>query len=263
MSAPSRDELITHLLEHRIAGDVRTSRQSNLRNVERMLDGDPLYVFGLQIDAQWTPASVLAVMAARVGVSADPDHREGADRIDPELTMNRLDAMRDELRAVAARRGRVVLASGHPTGIVELHLAIARALRAAGCHVLLAGAGETYERHLSLGQTARREIRYIGGVAMVSDGASLKHTHAPDGMQTILRALAAAGEPPPDLVVADHGYAGAAGQAGVRTVGFADSNDPALFVGEATGQVAVAVPLDDNVLPHLYEPLARYVIDGL
>ena len=31
------------------------------------------------------------------------------------------------------------------------------------------------------------------------------------------------------------------------TVGFADCNDPALFVGEAEGKVAVSVPLDDNV----------------
>jgi hypothetical protein len=57
--------------------------------------------------------------------------------------------------------------------------------------------------------------------------------------------------------MADHGWAGAAGQAGIDTVGFADCNDPALFAGEAEGKIAVAVPLDDNVLPHHYaEPIA-------
>ena len=66
-------------------------------------------------------------------------------------------------------------------------------------------------------------------------------------MRGLLAALAEDGEPPPDLVVADHGWAGAAGQAGITTVGFADCNDPALFVGEAEGKVAVVVPLDDNV----------------
>jgi hypothetical protein len=79
-------------------------------------------------------------------------------------------------------------------------------------------------------------------------------------MEAILDALASAGEPPPDLVVADHGWAGAAGQAGVTAVGFADSNDPALFVGEAEGTVAVSVPLDDNVEPHLYAPLTAYLV---
>ena len=78
----------------------------------------------------------------------------------------------------------------------------------------------------------------------------------------MLRALAEAGEPPPDLVVADHGWAGAAGQAGVTAVGFADSNDPALFVGEEEGKVAVAVPLDDNVAPHLYAPMTAYLLSA-
>ncbi|HEX6920145.1 MAG TPA: phosphatase, partial [Actinomycetes bacterium] len=56
------------------------------------------------------------------------------------------------------------------------------------------------------------------------------------------------------------GWAGAAAQAGVEAVGFADSNDPALFVGEEEGTVAVAVPLDDNVAPHLYIPVTGYLL---
>ena len=105
-----------------------------------------------------------------------------------------------------------------------------------------------------------REIRYIGGVATVSTRGELNHTHSPRPMQAMLAELAETGEPPPDLVVADHGWAGAAGQAGITAVGFADSNDPALFVGEAEGKVAVAVPLDDNVAPHLYAPLTAYLL---
>ena len=80
-------------------------------------------------------------------------------------------------------------------------------------------------------------------------------------MRAALADLAASGEPPPDLVVADHGWAGAAGQAGIDAVGFADCNDPALFVGEAEGRVRVCVPLDDNVMPHLYDPLTAYLLD--
>jgi hypothetical protein len=44
-------------------------------------------------------------------------------------------------------------------------------------------------------------------------------------------------------------------------VGFADSNDPALFVAEAEGRLLVCVPLDDNVAPHLYEPLTAYLLE--
>jgi hypothetical protein len=98
---------------------------------------------------------------------------------------------------------------------------------------------------------------------MVTGGADLEHTHDPEPMRGMLDSLAEAGEAPPDLVIADHGYAGAAGMAGIETVGFADSNDPALFVGEAEGLISVAVPLDDNVLPHLYAPLTELLIAGI
>ena len=79
-------------------------------------------------------------------------------------------------------------------------------------------------------------------------------------MRAILRELSEAAGPWPDLAIADHGWAGAAGQAGIDTVGFADCNDPALFAGEAEGKVHPVVPLDDNVLPHHYTPLTVYLL---
>ena len=108
--------------------------------------------------------------------------------------------------------------------------------------------------------TEVRDLRYVNGVAMLHSGAELRHTHSPVPMQMILAALAEDGQPPPDLVVADHGWAGAAGEAGIDAIGYADCNDPALFVGEAEGKVLVSVPLDDNVAPHLYAPLTAYVL---
>jgi hypothetical protein len=104
------------------------------------------------------------------------------------------------------------------------------------------------------------QIRYVGGVAVASDGGSLRHSHAPEGMETMLAMLDAGGEDPPDLVVADHGFAGAAARTGLDVASFADSNDPALFVGEAEHRINVAVPLDDNVQPHLYRPLVAYLL---
>jgi hypothetical protein len=65
----------------------------------------------------------------------------------------------------------------------------------------------------------------------------------------------------PKLAIADHGWAGAAGEAGIDTVGFADSNDPALFVGESEDKIAVAVPLDDNVFPQHYAPVVAYLLE--
>jgi hypothetical protein len=81
-------------------------------------------------------------------------------------------------------------------------------------------------------------------------------------MELVLEALGDTGEPRPDLVVADHGWAGAAAEAGIDTLGYADCNDPALFVAEDEGKPLVTVPLDDNVPPHLYDPLSSYLLEG-
>jgi Phosphatase len=62
-------------------------------------------------------------------------------------------------------------------------------------------------------------------------------------------------------VLADHGWAGCAAQRGIETVAFADSNDPALFLGEAEGTVAVTVPMDDHVVdPRFYDPMTAYLL---
>ena len=251
--ALTRTQLIDHLVASRIAGDVATSRTSNLANIDKMLAREPEYWFGLDLDQPWSFDDVLKVLVTRVGIDADTTRTTGADRIDPELCVDALDAAAQLLGRVVACRGRVLFATGHPTGILALHLPIARRLAEARCEVLTTADGDWVE---VIGE--RRRIRYLDGVATVGTGGDLLHTHSPEPMQHVLAELAA----PPDLVIGDHGWAGAAGQAGVPTVGFADTNDPALFVGAEEGKVTVAVPLDDNVLPAAYGPLATYLLSA-
>lgn len=248
----SRDQLKEHLVATRIAGDVLTPRRSNIANITKMLDRQWDYHFGLVFDRDWTADQVLKVMADRVGIDPDANRTEGADRIDPDLTVDALEAAAD-LIADAARTGaRVLVATGHPTGVLSLHLAVAAALAAAGCEVLTPAA----DRYVSAPHlTSGARVRYLGRVAMLSNGADFLHTHAAEPMQMMLES-----GPRPDLVLADHGFAGAAAQAGIPTIGLADTNDPALFVGAEEGKVAVAVPLDDNVPPVVYEPLAAYLL---
>jgi hypothetical protein len=248
----SRQQLLEHLVASRIAGQVQTTRENNLANFRLLADRDEAYLFGLELEGRWSYEDVLACMAERCGVDPDPSYTGGEDTIDPERTIDRLDAMGERLARAARDRERVVVATGHPSGVLEIHLAIAAALRAAGCSILMPAVGWSY----SEGNRWRR-IRYMGGVAVVSNGGSLNHTHSAAPMRAILA------EETPDFVVGDHGWTGAAGQAGVDAVGFADCNDPALFVGEAEGKVAVSVPLDDNVQPHLYAPVSAYLLDRL
>jgi hypothetical protein len=84
-------------------------------------------------------------------------------------------------------------------------------------------------------------LDWAGPVATLGDGASLFHTHDPDPMRDV---LGQAG--PVDLVVADHGFAGAAISAGVPTVVVMDTNDPAFAVVAARGADVTVVPIDDN-----------------
>ena len=257
-----RDDLRKHLVASRIAGNVATTRENNLGNYARMSRREPLYLFGLEPRGEWSVPDVLALMARSCGVSPDPTHTHGQDTIDPELTIDRLQAMALRLADAARRRERVLVATGHPVGLRPTHTAVAEALRDAGCTLLTPAAGWPHPDDPAYGGQPG-EISYVDGVGVLRgpDGA-LKHTHSPLLMQAALAELEEAGEAPPDLVVADHGWAGAAGQAGVDAVGFADSNDPALFVGEAEGLVLVSVPLDDNVAPDLYAPLTEHLLES-
>ena len=250
MSRPSRAALRAHLVDARIAGAVDTPRESNLKAIYRLTRYDPHSWFGLRPDGRWTSDALFELMVRRCGIDPDVAHTSGGDTIDPDLTIDALDALRERLLAAASARSSVFVATGHPAGLLAIHLRIAVFLRDAGCPLLTPGAGTRVQY-----ADRRRQVRYIAGVAVLSDRGELNHTHSAVAMQLLL-----ADGLTPDLVVADHGWAGAAGEAGFETLAFADCNDPALFVGAETGRVRVVVPLDDNVLPHLYDPVADYLV---
>ncbi|MEU4572464.1 phosphatase [Nonomuraea sp. NPDC023979] len=251
----TRDELREHLIMSRIAGDVATPRENNLDHYSSLANRDPYYMLGLTFDQPWTYRDVLALMAKAAGVVADPGHRWGQDTIDPERTIDALDAMADRIAAALSQESpRVLFATGHPTGLLAVHLPLARLAAERGAVLLSPAEGWTYS---GSGFGRPRRIRYLGDVAMLDDKGAFVHTHDAAPMEHMLAEL---GEDRPDLVIADHGWAGAAGEAGVPTVAFADSNDPGLFVGEAEGKIDVVVPLDDNVLPRYYAPLTERLV---
>jgi hypothetical protein len=248
---PTRAELLDQLVTARVAGEVGTPRSNSVRHFQALADGDPHYELGLELAGRWSYERVLELMAERSGFPPDPAGGDGWDYIDPERTVDALDRMAPRLRRVAADRGRVLLATGHPGGLLGTHLAIARALAAAGAEVVTVPPGI---------ETADGDVRQLAGVAVLHAHGGLRHTHSPGWMRLVLDALAAAGRRPPDLVVADHGWAGCAAQRGIETVSFADCNDPALFVAEAESTVAVTVPLEDNLPFDCYQPMNAYLL---
>jgi hypothetical protein len=255
-------DLLEYLVEARLAGDVATTRESNYEHARALAAGVEPFQFGLPPLEDWPFPRVLALMAERVGIDPDVNRSTGTDVIDPHLTIGALERMRDRIRLAMEQRERIILGSGHPAGIVDIHLALAAALRGAGCELLTAAVGQRFTvEWATLGKGDRLQVRFVGGVGMCSErGAALWHSHSPRAMELMLADLTERGEPWPSLVIGDHGFAGAAAAAGIDVVCFADCNDPALFVGEAEGRVRVTVPIDDNVQPHLYGPVSAFLL---
>lgn len=245
-------ELADYLDSVRITGQVATPRQDNLRHMRLFLEGDQHLGFGVELTRQWSFDDVFDLMHERVGTSPDRGHTDGQDTIDAARCVAALDRFADRLGASARRGERILFATGHPAGLLPVHAAFARAAAAAGADVVQVPEG----RHFGAG-----DIRQVFGVLVWHQHGGLMHTHFPDPMRLSLETLAEHGLEAPDLVVADHGWAGQAASSGIPTLGFADCNDPGLFVSEAQGQVEVAVPLDDNVCPGLYAPLIAYVLE--
>jgi hypothetical protein len=210
---------------------------------------------------------LVALMAAKCGVSDDPGRTSGQDVIDPELTLTALDAFAERLARVAQRGAPVLFGTGHPHRLLGFYAALADALSAAGCAVLTPAHGRCVDITTRFGLRTYN-LDYVRGVALVREpGAPStgrepgEHTHSPLPVRTVLAAAAEAGGPLPELVIGDHGWVCGAGQLGFEAMGPADTDDPALFVGEAEGVVSVVVPVDDGVRSDYYLPLTRYVLN--
>ncbi|MFB7866273.1 MULTISPECIES: phosphatase [unclassified Streptomyces] len=263
----STGALRAHLLAAGLAGTVATSREVSLRSYRLFAARDPRVTLGLDPLWGWDEAELLRLMADRCGVSGDPAHRSGPDVIDPERTLSALAAFAERLGEAAARRAPVLLGTGHPHRLLGFYVALADALSAAGCLVLTPAQGRCVDITTRFGVRTYL-VDYVRGVALVREpdgpGAGRErgaHTHSPLPVRAALESAVVGGGPLPELVVGDHGWVCGAGQLGIEAIGLADTDDPALFVGEAEGQVSVTVPLDDGVRSDYYRPLTRYVLN--
>ncbi|MER7999370.1 phosphatase [Streptomyces sp. NPDC095613] len=263
----STGALRAHLLAARLAGPVATSREASLRSYRLFAARDPRVMLGLDPERAWGERDLLGLMADKCGVSGDPGHVSGPDVIDPERTLTALDAFARRLRGVMTRGAPVLFGTGHPHRLLEFYAGLADALSAAGCVVLTPAQGRCIDITTRFG-VRTYALDYVRGVALMREpgvvhagSATGAHTHSPLPVRVALEGLAEAGGPLPELVVGDHGWVCGAGQLGIEAIGLADTDDPALFVGEAEGRVSVAVPVDDAVRSAYYRPLTRYVLN--
>jgi hypothetical protein len=254
MPDPTRDDLARHLVASRIAGSVRTPVWDVLRKPAMIAAGDPEQCFGLSGLQRYTPAEVLDQVAAQFGWRhTEGEPADGPTWIDPQLLLAEIDRAAERLATAAAEGQHVLFATGHPTGLLGLYQQLCVAMRDAGAKVSRPGDGLAF----SFGGH-RRRILYVGRVAVLASGANLYHTHHAHPMELVLEQ---AGEV--DLVVGDHGWAGAAAERGIDVVAVADINDPALAMAKAEGRAGVVLGMDDNVMPAAYDPLADYLVAKL
>jgi len=244
-----RETLRSALVAGGAAGVNSHDRPNVLWKIKRLCEGDPDSQFGLT-DVSGLPfVEVLRLVAEAGGIDPDPNLRHGLVVVDADGVLDAFQAIGDRL-AVAAERGeRVLLATGHPTGLPLLYQETGRLLSDHGAKLIRPLEGFTW--HDDAGR--RRQIRYFAGVAMLTDRASALHTHSPEAMERMLAEMT------PDLVFADHGFAGAAIEAGVETLSIADVNDPALVVARAQGRAGPVAVMDDNVQPETYWPCFQVI----
>lgn len=252
-------ELHAHLVATRLSGWVATPMVSSLGNCARLLEGHPDYTFGL---SDWRDATLPEVLGAvraaggtRVGVEGADEREDGF--IDPGATLQGIRAHRSGVaQLLDGGGGRVVVATGHPFALLSHYGALARAFAAAGCEVLRPLEGERDGLTMPDGRSC--SIRYLDGVAALSADGALHHTHRAEYMEAMLDAVR--GADAVDLVVADHGFAGAAIEAGITTLSIADVNDPALPLAQARGRTTGVLLIDDGLDPSLFVPVTDAVL---
>lgn len=253
-----RRTLRDHLVTTGLAGPVATSPRNTIENCAKLVRGDDDYHFGLP---DWRDVDVLETLAAvRTVCGGDPGGAEDLDGpgwIDPDAALAGIERHREVLSGLtAAGGGRVLLATGHPTGLLAHYAALGRWLERHGCELVRPLDDRWLFRD---GRDRPTGLRYVDRVATVHDGGSLRHTHLSVYMEAVLDAHDADAI---DLVIADHGMAGAAISAGITTLSIADVNDPGLPLAQVRGHTDAVLPIDDNLAPSVFEPVTAAMLDG-
>jgi Phosphatase len=248
-----RSELEEALLAGKVAGIAGHSAADTRRNARLLLEGDPDKQFGLSgIPASLTVQDVLALVAESAGSEIDSDLPARDVWIAPDRVLDAAEAMGDRLAEASRTGSSLLLATGHPGDLTVLYGAIGRLAIAHGARPMQPAEGDSWREP---GRDHDWHIVYRDGVGAVTDDTTHRHTHSPDPMFRMLRAS----DPPPGLVLADHGFAGAAIERGIPTVSIADVNDPALFVAQSLDRTEVVMCLDDHVPSDAYWPVFQAV----
>ena len=238
--ATTGPSLREQLKQHHVAGrSMRYGRDEVLGTMRRIEHGAPSALCGLAPFTGLARAQIAAAVEFVYGWEGDGPRA----RIAPSHTIDGFTAAATRVLEVARGGGRLAFATARPAALLQLYRRLAARAAAEGAEVL---AGEESS---SFGPSGRR-IRWIDQVAVLTDGAALLADDAVDAAEEWLFTLAR-----PDIVVADHVYAGVASSSGLEVVAFADLDAVALAVAAWQGRAVRIVPLDDRRPPVAYAGL--------
>ncbi len=231
----------------RLAGpDLSHSRLNNVDAAARLANGDPYVTFGIQMVIDYVQSrqveaeEVLKIIAGITKCSQDLGYTEGRGYISPSSTRKGLKAMADAIKRTARMHGSILFATGHPGSMMDCYTELAHFFREHGGHVMDLARGQIVTQfedrdHVHL-------VDSVNCVAFLSDTCAALHSHDSRPMQLMLDGL----EQLPDLVIADHGFAGEAINRGIPTVAVMDTNDPGLALAQHLGADLTIVPMNDN-----------------
>jgi len=244
--AHPRAELERALVAGGVAGPAGHPHHNVFGNIRKLVAHDPDKLFGLSsMPEPFDFAGIVRLVGDAAGVPIDDLATEGAPDIDAGALLDGCAAMGERLAEVARGGAHVLFATGHPGDLDPLYGSIACIAEQAGARIVRPAQGASW-----VDDRAGHDwtIAYHGAVGMVTDGERPRHTHWPEAMRRMLA------DERPDLVLADHGFAGAAIEAEVETLSLADVNDPALIVAKAQGRTEIVAVLDDHVPADAYWP---------
>ena len=231
------------VVESGIAGDITVHTQaSNRLAIAQMQQLNPTLTLGIEIveramsAGRFSTPELYNIVSNSLGVTSARFMSDGAGRIDPSLTMRQLELAFAEIDRVIASGQEIVLATGHPGSLLDFYSALEAYIRSSGGRLFALTGNRLVTKH--------HWMDTIGATLVLSDSGALPHTHDPRPITPVLkRHKGSLG-----LVIADHGFAGAAINLGIPTIAIHDVDDPAIPVAVHLGAPIVPIPMNDNRL---------------
>jgi hypothetical protein len=251
----------------RLAGpELSHSRKNNLEAVQKLADVDPYATFGIHKVIEYVKANqldageALTMIAEITKCSQDINYTEGRGYISPSSTLKGLKATAAAIKRVAGQGGSVLFATGHPGSMIDYYTELAYLVRRFGGRVLDLAKGQIVQQGDDMDTV--KVVDSVNSIAFLSDTCGALHSHDARAMEIMLDLAGM----PPDLVLADHGFAGEAINRDIPTVAVMDTNDPGLAVAKKLGANLILVPMNDNrpnvVTREAAELVKQMALDG-